>query len=100
MVTGSQGEPMAALSRMAHGEHRSVTVEAGDTVIFASSLIPGNENSVNRVINQLMRLGARVVHQGNAKVHVSGLRLTGTAWHTRHRPGPSPSRVRAGSRRP
>ena len=72
MVTGSQGEPMAALSRMAHGEHRSVTVEAGDTVIFASSLIPGNENSVNRVINQLMRLGARVVHQGNAKVHVSG----------------------------
>ncbi|SDM53042.1 ribonuclease J [Actinomyces ruminicola] len=72
MVTGSQGEPMAALSRMAHGEHRSVTVEPGDTVIFASSLIPGNENSVNRVINQLMRLGARVVHQGNAKVHVSG----------------------------
>ncbi|WP_194784955.1 ribonuclease J [Actinomyces haliotis] len=72
MVTGSQGEPMAALSRMAHGEHRSVTVEPGDTVIFASSLIPGNENSVYRVINQLMRLGARVVHQGNAKVHVSG----------------------------
>ncbi|WP_103063685.1 ribonuclease J [Actinomyces qiguomingii] len=72
MVTGSQGEPMAALSRMAHGEHRSVTVEPGDTVIFASSLIPGNENSVNRVINQLMRLGARVVHQGNARVHVSG----------------------------
>lgn len=72
MVTGSQGEPMAALSRMAHGEHRTVTVEAGDTVIFASSLIPGNENSVYRVINQLMRLGARVVHQGNAKVHVSG----------------------------
>ena len=72
MVTGSQGEPMAALSRMAHGEHRSVTVEPGDTVVFASSLIPGNENSVYRVINQLMRLGARVVHQGNAKVHVSG----------------------------
>ena len=72
MVTGSQGEPMAALSRMAHGEHRTITVEPGDTVIFASSLIPGNENSVFRVINQLMRLGARVVHQGNAKVHVSG----------------------------
>jgi len=70
MVTGSQGEPMAALSRMAHSEHRSVTIEPGDTVIFASSLIPGNENSVFRVINQLMRLGARVVHQGNAKVHV------------------------------
>ena len=72
MVTGSQGEPMAALSRMAHGEHRTITVEPGDTVIFASSLIPGNENSVYRVINQLMRLGARVVHQGNARVHVSG----------------------------
>ena len=72
MVTGSQGEPMAALSRMAHSEHRSVTIEPGDTVIFASSLIPGNENSVFRVINQLMRLGARVAHQGNAKVHVSG----------------------------
>ncbi|CAM2746847.1 ribonuclease J [Actinomyces slackii] len=72
MVTGSQGEPMAALSRMAHSEHRSVTIEPGDTVVFASSLIPGNENSVFRVINQLMRLGARVVHQGNAKVHVSG----------------------------
>lgn len=72
MATGSQGEPMAALSRMAHGEHKSISLEPGDTVIFASSLIPGNENSVFRVINQLMRLGARVVHQGNAKVHVSG----------------------------
>ncbi|WP_067783277.1 ribonuclease J [Actinomyces vulturis] len=72
MATGSQGEPMAALSRMAHGEHRSITIEPGDTVIFASSLIPGNENSVFRVINQLMRLGARVVHQANARVHVSG----------------------------
>ncbi|SPT53885.1 Putative ribonuclease J Rv2752c [Actinomyces bovis] len=72
MATGSQGEPMAALSRMAHGEHKSITLEPGDTVIFASSLIPGNENSVYRVINQLMRLGARVVHQGNARVHVSG----------------------------
>lgn len=72
MATGSQGEPMAALSRMAHGEHKSISLEPGDTVIFASSLIPGNENSVFRVINQLMRLGARMVHQGNAKVHVSG----------------------------
>ena len=71
MVTGSQGEPMAALSRMAHSEHRSVTIEPGDTVIFASSLIPGNENSVFRVINQLMRLGARVVNQGNARVQVA-----------------------------
>jgi ribonuclease J len=71
MATGSQGEPMAALSRMANRNHK-VEVGAGDTVIFASSLIPGNENSVFRVINGLMRLGAKVVHQGNAKVHVSG----------------------------
>ena len=71
MCTGSQGEPMAALSRIANGDHR-VSVGPGDTVIFASSMIPGNENSVFRVINGLMRLGARVVHQGNARVHVSG----------------------------
>nr|WP_216077696.1 ribonuclease J [Isoptericola sediminis] len=71
MSTGSQGEPMAALSRMANGDHQ-VNVGHGDTVILASSLIPGNENSVFRVINGLTRLGARVVHSGNAKVHVSG----------------------------
>ncbi|MFC7405302.1 ribonuclease J [Georgenia alba] len=71
MATGSQGEPMAALSRIANRDHR-VSVGPGDTVIFASSLIPGNENSVFRVINGLMRLGAKVVHQGNARVHVSG----------------------------
>ncbi|MBL0886512.1 ribonuclease J [Myceligenerans indicum] len=71
MSTGSQGEPMAALSRMANGDHR-VQVTNGDTVILASSLIPGNENAVFRVINGLTRLGARVVHSANAKVHVSG----------------------------
>ncbi|MFC4556327.1 ribonuclease J [Georgenia faecalis] len=71
MATGSQGEPMAALSRIANQDHR-VAVGPGDTVIFASSLIPGNENSVYRVINGLTRLGAKVVHQGNARVHVSG----------------------------
>ncbi|WP_369371946.1 ribonuclease J [Promicromonospora sp. Populi] len=71
MSTGSQGEPMAALSRMANGDHK-VQVETGDTVILASSLIPGNENAVFRIINGLTRLGARVVHGGNAKVHVSG----------------------------
>ena len=69
--TGSQGEPLAALSRMANGDHR-IRVGDGDTVIFASSLIPGNENSVYRVINELTRFGARVVHKGNALVHVSG----------------------------
>ena len=71
MSTGSQGEPMAVLSRMANQEHQ-IEVGEGDTVILASSLIPGNENSVYRVINGLMKLGAHVVHKGNAKVHVSG----------------------------
>ncbi len=70
--TGSQGEPLSALSRMARGEHRSVTIHPDDTIILASSLIPGNETSVFAVINGLTRLGATVVHQGNAKVHVSG----------------------------
>ncbi|MDQ1512211.1 MAG: ribonuclease [Microbacteriaceae bacterium] len=71
MSTGSQGEPMAVLSRMANLEH-SIEIGEGDTVILASSLIPGNENAVYRVINGLTRLGANVVHKGNAKVHVSG----------------------------
>ena len=71
MCTGSQGEPMAALSRIANGDHR-IIVGPGDTVILASSLIPGNENAVYRVINGLTRRGATVVHGGNAKVHVSG----------------------------
>lgn len=69
--TGSQGEPMAALSRMASNDHR-ISIGDGDTVVLASSLIPGNENSVNRVINGLTRLGAHIVHKGNALVHVSG----------------------------
>ncbi|MBO1768003.1 ribonuclease J [Allobranchiibius sp. GilTou38] len=71
VCTGSQGEPMAALSRMANRDHR-IDVGRGDTVLMASSLIPGNENAVYRVINGLMRLGANVVHKGNAMVHVSG----------------------------
>ena len=71
VCTGSQGEPMAALSRMANRDHQ-IRIVAGDTVILASSLIPGNENAVYRVINGLTRWGANVVHKGNAKVHVSG----------------------------
>jgi ribonuclease J len=71
VCTGSQGEPMAALSRMANRDHQIVIGE-GDTVLLASSLIPGNENAVYRVINGLTRWGARVIHKGNAKVHVSG----------------------------
>ncbi len=71
ICTGSQGEPMAALSRMANGDHQ-IRVGEGDTIILASSLIPGNENSVFRVINELTRFGAKVVHKANAMVHVSG----------------------------
>ena len=72
VCTGSQGEPMSALSRMAASEHPVIDLRPGDTVVLASSLIPGNENSVYRVINGLTRLGAKVVHKGNAMVHVSG----------------------------
>jgi ribonuclease J len=71
MSTGSQGEPMAVLARMANLEHQ-IEIGEGDTVILASSLIPGNENAVYRVIDGLTKLGAHVVHKGNAKVHVSG----------------------------
>ena len=70
--TGSQGEPLSALSRMANRDHPVITLRAGDTVVLASSLIPGNESSVYRVINGLSKLGAHVVHKGNALVHVSG----------------------------
>src|SRR4051794_40001423 len=71
VCTGSQGEPMAALSRMANRDHM-IRIGKGDTVLLASSLIPGNENAIYRVINALTRWGANVVHKGNAKVHVSG----------------------------
>ena len=70
--TGSQGEPLSALARIAHRNHDRIHIEPGDTVVLASSLIPGNESSVFTVINGLTRLGANVVHKGNALVHVSG----------------------------
>ncbi len=70
--TGSQGEPMSALARIAGRTHDKVRIEPGDTVVLASSLIPGNENAVFRIINGLTRWGANVVHKGNALVHVSG----------------------------
>jgi len=72
MSTGSQGEPMSALGRMANGDHRHVNIGPGDTVVLASSLVPGNETAVYRVINRLSRAGAIVVHKDVAKVHVSG----------------------------
>jgi ribonuclease J len=85
--TGSQGEPMAALSRIANGDHK-ILVGPGDTVVLASSLVPGNENSVYRVINGLTRLGAKVVHKGNAKVHVSGHAAAGELLYTFNVVGP------------
>jgi ribonuclease J len=71
ICTGSQGEPMSALSRMAGRDH-PIRIAEGDTVVLASSMVPGNESAVSRVINDLVRLGARVIHRGNALVHVSG----------------------------
>lgn len=70
--TGSQGEPLSALSRMSRGDHRQINIRPDDLVILASSLIPGNENSVFTVVNGLARLGATVITQQSAKVHVSG----------------------------
>ncbi|MGH3742351.1 MAG: ribonuclease J, partial [Micromonosporaceae bacterium] len=72
MSTGSQGEPMSVLGRMATGDHRHIKVQNGDTVVLASSLVPGNETAVYGVINGLCRAGAIVIHKDVAKVHVSG----------------------------
>jgi ribonuclease J len=72
VCTGSQGEPLSALSRMANREHPTIRIVSDDTILLASSLIPGNENSVFTVINGLSRLGANVVHKSTALVHVSG----------------------------
>lgn len=82
MSTGSQGEPMAVLARIARQVHKQISVSRGDTVIFASSLIVGNENSVFRLINSLTKLGADVIHQGNASVHVSGHAAEGELLYT------------------
>ena len=72
LCTGSQGEPLSALVRIAYGDHRDVRVEAGDTVIISAKPVPGNELRVHDAINQLARLGAEVLHQEIAPVHVSG----------------------------
>ncbi|WP_375501940.1 ribonuclease J [uncultured Jatrophihabitans sp.] len=70
--TGSQGEPLSALSRMANRSHQTINISTDDTILLASSLIPGNETSVGQVINGLSRLGATVIHKSMALVHVSG----------------------------
>ena len=72
LCTGSQGEPLSALARMANGDHKTVQVERGDTVVISASPVPGNEKAVSRVINRLAKAGAIVLHKGNASVHVSG----------------------------
>lgn len=72
LSTGSQGEPMSALARIANHDHKTVSVEEGDTVVISASPVPGNEKAVSRVINRLIKSGADVVHKGMAQVHVSG----------------------------
>jgi len=72
VTTGSQGEPMSALSRMAAGDHKKVSIKPGDTVIISATPIPGNEKLVSRVINQLFLRGAEVIYETLADVHVSG----------------------------
>lgn len=72
LCTGSQGEPLSALSRMAAGEHRSFNIEPGDTVVLSATPVPGNEKAVSNVVNMLMKAGANVYDKRRAKVHVSG----------------------------
>ena len=72
ITTGSQGETMSALTRMANGEHKKVTITGNDLVIISANPIPGNEKSVSKVIDQLMKIGAEVVYSALADVHVSG----------------------------
>jgi ribonuclease J len=72
VTTGTQGEPMAALSRMSRGEHRSITLTSGDLIIMSSSQIPGNEEAIFGVLDALAKIGARVVTNAQARVHVSG----------------------------
>ena len=77
ITTGTQGEPMAALSRMSRGEHRSITLTDGDLIVLSSSLIPGNEEAIYGVTDALAKIGARVVTHQQARIHVSGHAYSG-----------------------
>ena len=70
--TGSQGEPLSALRRMAHGEHRDIELHSGDTVIFSATPIPGNERSVNETVDRIFQIGAQVITAADAPIHASG----------------------------
>ncbi len=72
MCTGSQGEPLSALARIANGEHKTISMDEGDTVIISATPVPGNEKAVTRVINGLAKIGADVYDKSRARVHVSG----------------------------
>ena len=75
LTTGSQGEPLSALRRMAHGEHPQVKLHSGDTIIFSATPIPGNERAVNETVDRLYQIGATVITTQDAAVHASGPRL-------------------------
>jgi len=70
--TGSQGEPLSALRRMAHGDHRDVELHSGDTVVFSATPVPGNERSVNETVDRIFEIGARVITAADAPIHASG----------------------------
>ena len=72
LITGSQGEPMSALSRMANGSHRQIHIDESDTIILSASQIPGNEKSIGDMINKLSEKGSSIIYQSLAEVHVSG----------------------------
>ncbi len=72
VTTGSQGEPLSGLSRIALGEHKKINVKPTDTIVISASAIPGNQRAINRIVNMLMRRGAEVLYEENSDVHVSG----------------------------
>lgn len=72
ITTGSQGEEYSALHRMAEGKHNAITIQAGDTVVFSSSVVPGNERSVGGIINKLIRYGVKIITKSDLPVHTSG----------------------------